>query len=111
MTLVVSLGADRGGLSLKTGLIARLETQWRRAEDVGAYSLDSADDYPDYSEAVVGAVTSGQAERGVLICGNGVGAWIAANKVAGIRACLSHHIYSAHQGVEHEYMNILCLGA
>ncbi len=111
MTLVVALGADHGGLSLKTDLIPWLESQGCRVVDVGADSLDPVDDYPDFAEAVARAVTSGQAERGVLICGSGVGACIAANKVPGVRACLGHDIYSAHQGVEHDDMNILCLGA
>ena len=111
MTLVVALGADHGGFSLKTDLIPWLESQGRRVVDVGAYSLDPDDDYPDFAEGVAHAVTSGRAERGILICGSGVGACIAANKVPGIRACLGHDIYSAHQGVEHDNMNILCLGA
>ncbi len=111
MTLVVALGADHGGLSLKTDLIPWLESLGYRVTDVGAYSLDSADDYPDFAEAVARAVTSDQAGRGILICGSGVGACIAANKVPGIRACLGHDVDSAHQGVEHDNMNILCLGA
>ena len=111
MTLVVALGADHGGLSLKSYLIPWLESLDYNVIDLGADSLDPDDDYPDFAEAVAGAVTSGQAERGILICGSGVGAGIAANKVPGIRACLCHDIYSAHQGVEHDNMNILCLGA
>ena len=111
MNQVVTVGADHGGLSLKTDLIPWLESQGHQTVDVGVYSLDPADDYPDFAEAVARAVTSGQAERGILICGSGVGACIAANKVPGIRACLGHDIYSAHQGVEHDNMNILCLGA
>ena len=111
MSLVVALGADHGGFSLKTDLTPWLESQGYHVTDVGAYSLDPADDYPDFAEAVARAVTLGQAERGILICGSGVGACIAANKVPGIRACLCHDIYSAHQGVEHDKMNILCLGA
>ena len=111
MTLVVALGADHGGLSLKTDLIPWLGSLGFKVTDVGAYSLDPDDDYPDFAEAVAGAVTSGQAERGILICGSGVGAGIAANKVPGIRACLCHDIYSARQGVEHDNMNVLCLGA
>ncbi len=111
MIRVVTLGADHGGLSLKTDLIPWLEALGYRVTDVGAYSLDSADDYPDFAEAVARALTSDQAGRGILICGSGVGACIAANKVPGIRACLGHDVYSAHQGVEHDNMNILCLGA
>ncbi len=111
MNQVVTVGADHGGLSLKTDLIPWLESLDYKVTDVGAQSLDPDDDYPDFAEAVARAVTSDQAERGILICGSGVGACIAANKVPGIRACLCHDIYSAHQGVEHDNMNILCLGA
>ncbi len=111
MIRVVTLGADHGGLSLKTDLIPWLGSQGHQVTDVGAYSLDPADDYPDFAERVARVVTSDQAQRGILICGSGVGACIAANKVPGIRACLGHDVYSAHQGVEHDDMNILCLGA
>ncbi len=111
MNQVVTVGADHGGLSLKTDLIPWLESLGYQVTDVGAYSLDPADDYPDFAERVARAVTSDQAGRGILICGSGVGACIAANKVPGVRACLGHDIYSAHQGVEHDHMNILCLGA
>ncbi len=111
MIQVVVLGADHGGFLLKTDLIPWLVSQGYQVLDVGANSLDPADDYPDFAEAVAHAVTSGRAERGILICGSGVGACIAANKVPGVRACLGHDIYSAHQGVEHDNMNILCLGA
>ncbi len=81
MIQVVTLGADHGGLSLKTDLIPWLESLGYQVTDMGAYSLDPADDYPDFAEAVARAVTSDQAERGILICGSGVGACIAANKV------------------------------
>ncbi len=110
MIQAVTLGADHGGLSLKTDLIPWLESLGYQVTDVGAYSLDPADDYPDFAERVARVVTSDQAGPGILICGSGVGACIAANKVPGIRACLCHDIYSAHQGVEHDNMNILCLG-
>lgn len=106
----VALGADHGGFALKQSLL-----DWLRREhevlDVGAHKMEPADDYPDFAEAVAHAVASGRAERGILICGSGVGACIAANKVAGIRACLCHDTYSAGQGVEHDDMNVLCLGA
>ncbi len=111
MIQVVALGADHGGFSLKADLIPWMEARGHRVVDVGAYSLDPADDYPDFAEGVARAVTSGQAERGILICGSGVGACVAANKVPGVRACLCHDIYSAHQGVEHDDINILCMGA
>jgi ribose 5-phosphate isomerase B len=110
MKLCVALGADHGGYTLKNELFARLQGTYRIL-DAGADKFDPTDDYPDFVIAVTQAVTSGQAERGILICGSGVGATIAANKVPGIRACLCHDTYSAHQGVEHDDMNVLCLGA
>ena len=106
----VALGADHGGFSLKNELSARLRESYE-VLDLGAHTLDSDDDYPDFAEAVSRAVASGQAQRGILLCGSGVGAAIAANKVPGVRACLCHDTYSAHQGVEHDDMNVLCLGA
>ena len=111
MTLRVALGADHGGFSLKTGLLSWLQGQGYEVLDMGAHTLDLADDYPDFSKAVAQAMASGEAQRGILVCGSGVGACIAANKVPGIRACLCHDTYSAHQGVEHDDMNVLCLGA
>jgi ribose 5-phosphate isomerase B len=79
--------------------------------DVGAYEVDPLDDYPDFAEAVARAVVGDEAERGIMICGSGVGAAITANKVRGARASVCHDTYSAHQGVEHDQMNVLCLGA
>ena len=110
MRLRVALGADHGGFLLKNELRERLQRRYE-VLDLGAHTLDPADDYPDFAEAIAQAVASGQAERGIIICGSGVGACIAANKVPGIRACLCHDTYSAHQGVEHDDMNVLCLGA
>ncbi len=110
MPLPVVLGADHGGLALKNELLSRLAGKFE-VRDLGAYVLDNNDDYPDFAYAVAQAVASGTAERGILICGSGVGAAIAANKVPEIRACLCHDTYSAHQGVEHDDMNVLCLGA
>jgi len=106
----VVLGADHGGYSLKNELLARLQGQYSIL-DLGAGKYDPDDDYPDFAEAVAKAVASGKAQRGVLVCGSGVGACIVANKVPGARACLCHDTYSAHQGVEHDDMNVLCLGA
>ena len=106
----VALGADHGGYSLKNELLARLQRQYDIL-DVGAHKYDPDDDYPDFAEAIAKAVASGKAQRGILVCGSGVGACIAANKVPGVRACLCHDTYSAHQGVEHDDMNVLCLGA
>ncbi len=110
MRLRLALGADHGGFTLKNELVTRLRPVYEIL-DLGAYELDPTDDYPDFAVAVAKAVASGQAERGILICGSGVGACIAANKVPGTRACLCHDTYSAHQGVEHDDMNVLCLGA
>ena len=110
MSVHVAVGADHGGLSLKNELAAWLSHE-HEVMDVGAHTLDPDDDYPDFAESVAYAVSSGQVQRGILICGSGVGACIAANKVPGVRACLCHDIYSAHQGVEHDDMNVLCLGA
>ncbi len=110
MKLWVAIGADHGGFALKNDLVTRLSNRFD-VLDLGAHQFDLDDDYPDVTEKVTGAVTSGKAQRGVLVCGSGVGACIAANKVPGIRACLCHDTYSAHQGVEHDDMNVLCLGA
>lgn len=110
MKLRVALGADHGGFSLKKELVTRLHEKCE-VLDLGAHTFDRGDDYPDFALAVAQAVASGQAQRGIVVCGSGVGACIAANKVKGVRACLCHDTYSAHQGVEHDDMNILCLGA
>lgn len=107
----VGMGADHEGFHLKNELLAWLQRQGYDVMDLGAHSLDPADDYPDFAEAVADAVVSGGAWRGILVCGSGIGACIAANKVPGIRACLCHDTYSARQGVEHDAMNVLCLGA
>lgn len=111
VTLRVALGADHGGFPLKVELLPWLEGQGYEVVDLGAHVLDPADDYPDFAEAIARVVASGQAQRGILVCGSGVGASIAANKVPGIRAGVCHDTYSAHQGVEHDDMNVLCLGA
>jgi ribose 5-phosphate isomerase B len=110
MALRVALAADHGGFVLKTGLIPWLESQNYEILDLGAEIFNSNDDYPDFAEDIAEAIVTGKSERGILVCGSGVGASIAANKVPGVRACLCHDTYSAHQGVEHDNMNILCLG-
>ena len=110
MKLRVALGADHGGFALKNDLFTRLRNTYQML-DMGAHTLDPADDYPDSSVTVARAVASGKAQRGIIICGSGIGACIVANKVAGIRAGLCHDTYSARQGVEHDDMNVLCLGA
>jgi ribose 5-phosphate isomerase B len=111
MTLRVAMGADHGGFSLKAELTPWLRENGYEVLDMGAEKFLPDDDYPDYAQAIAGAVASGKAQRGIFICGSGIGACIAANKIPGVRACLCHDTYSAHQGVEHDDMNILCLGA
>ena len=106
----VAVGADHAGFSLKQDLVEYLEGLKYDVLDLGTDSADPVD-YPDYAEAVGRAVVEGDAERGLLVCGSGVGASVAANKIAGIRAGLCHDAYSAHQGVEHDDMNVLVLGA
>jgi RpiB/LacA/LacB family sugar-phosphate isomerase len=108
MRLVV--GADHAGFALKQEIAESLRRAGHEVLDVGTFSPSEPDDYPDFSEAVGRAVVDGRAERGVLICGSGVGASVAANKVKGVRAAVCHDGYSAHQGVEHDDMNVLVLG-
>ena len=107
----VVFGADHGGFELKKYLVETFKKDGFEIIDVGNLNFDPKDDYPDYAIKVAEAVASGQAERGVIICGSGVGACIVANKIKGIRSCLCHDTYSAHQGVEHDAMNVLSLGA
>jgi ribose 5-phosphate isomerase B len=106
----IALGSDHAGFEMKGTLAKHLGGLDHQVVDVGTYSADPVD-YPDFAEAVGKAVLEGRADRGVLICGSGVGASVAANKVRGIRAGLCHDTYSAHQGVEHDDMNVLVLGA
>lgn len=105
----LAIGADHAGYDLKQALIPYLNDLGHEVADLGTHGTASVD-YPDYAEAVGKAVLKGKAERGILICGSGVGASIAANKMSGIRAGLTHDTYSAHQGVEHDDMNVLVLG-
>jgi ribose 5-phosphate isomerase B len=107
----VAIGADHGGYELKEELSALLSAAGHEVVDVGAHTMDSSDDYPDFAAAVAKAVASKDAERGIMVCGSGVGASVASNKVKGARASVCHDTYSAHQGVEHDDMNVLCLGA
>ena len=106
----IVLGADHAGFELKQNLAAFVRGLGHEVLDVGTDSA-AAVDYPDFAEKVGLAIRDGQAERGILICGSGVGASIAANKMSGVRAGLSHDCYSAHQGVEHDAMNVLILGS
>lgn len=107
----LAVGADHAGYELKELLIPWLQSAGHQVVDLGAYRMDPEDDYPDFAKAVAEKVRSGAAERGILVCGSGVGASITANKFPGIRACICHDTYTAHQGVEHDDMNVLCLGA
>lgn len=107
----IAIGTDHGGFPLKADMAALLSQLGHEVVDVGAHTLDPSDDYPDFARAVGQAVQRGVAERGIIICGSGVGACIAANKLRGVRAGVCHDTYSAHQGVEHDNMNVLCLGA
>ena len=111
MTRRLVLGADHGGFSLKAELIPWLRDLGYDIEDKGAHTFDPADDYPDFAEAVARAVSSNEGVRGIVICGSGVGASVTANKIPGVRAGICHDTYSARQGVEHDDMNVLCLGA
>jgi ribose 5-phosphate isomerase B len=105
----VVLGADHAGFALKQEIADDLRRRGHDVLDVGTNSTEPVD-YPDSAEAVGRAVTDGRAERGVLVCGSGVGASVAANKLPGVRAAVCHDAYSAHQGVEHDDMNVLVLG-
>ncbi len=107
----IALGTDHAGFELREKVARVLADLGHDVEDVGAHSYDPEDDYPDFARLVAEAVAAGAAERGVLVCGSGVGASVAANKVAGVRAAMCHDTYSAHQGVEHDDMNVLCMGA
>ncbi|HET9726416.1 MAG TPA: ribose 5-phosphate isomerase B [Gemmatimonadales bacterium] len=106
----VAVGADHAGYELKQELVPWLRSIGYEVTDLGTNSIEPVD-YPDVATVVAAAVLSGRAERGVLICGSGVGASVAANKLPGIRAGLCHDSYSAHQGVEHDDMNVLALGS
>jgi len=106
----VGIAADHGGFQMKTELSASLRAAGYELEDFGAHRFDSADDYPDFIIPLARAVAAAQVERGLALCGSGVGASVAANKVPGVRAGLIHDVFSAHQGVEDDDMNVLCLG-
>ncbi len=106
----VAIGSDHAGVELKKILTEYLSEEGHEIMNVGT-DTSAPVDYPDYAEKVGDAVLNGGAERGILICGSGVGASVAANKIPGVRAGLSHDVYSAHQGVEHDNMNVLVLGS
>jgi ribose 5-phosphate isomerase B len=106
----IALAADHAGYLLKNELKSRLSEQGHEVTDLGTNSAASTD-YPDSAEAVATAILGGRAERGIIVCGSGAGVSIAANKFPGIRAAVCHDTYTAHQAVEHDDMNVLCLGA
>lgn len=108
--LRVAIGGDHAGFLLKQELVPWLTNHVVELIDCGAHDAE-ASDFPDFAVAVGNAVLSGQADRGLLVCGSGVGVSVAANKMVGIRASLCHDTYSARQGVEHDDMNVLCIGA
>jgi ribose 5-phosphate isomerase B len=107
----IVLAADHGGFSLKQMLLPLLQGDGHKVTDLGASEFLQDDDYPDYAEKLAKEINSGNARRGILICGSGAGACIAINKIPGIRASVCHDTYSAHQAVEDDNMNVLCLGA
>jgi len=106
----ISIGSDHAGFPLKQEVIAHLRGEGHEVVDLGTNNTDPVD-YPDYAEAVGKSILDGTVKRAILICGSGVGASVAANKIPGVRAGLCHDGYSAHQGVEHDDMNVLVLGA
>ncbi|MGV3484078.1 MAG: ribose 5-phosphate isomerase B [Planctomycetaceae bacterium] len=106
----VAVGGDHAGFPLKKMVVDLLDRQVEKLIDCGAHD-ESSSDYPDFAAAVAREILSGKADRGILICGSGVGVSVAANKIKGIRASICHDTYSGHQGVEHDDMNVLCIGA
>jgi ribose 5-phosphate isomerase B len=109
----IAFAADHAGAALKDELIRRLTASGSGHDliDLGGDGSDPTDDYPDFARRIGEAIVTGMADRGILVCGSGVGASVAANKIRGIRAAVCHDTYSAHQGVEHDDMNVLTLGA
>ena len=106
----VGIATDHGGFGLKQELVAQLRGAGHELADFGAHELKTNDDYPDYVTLLAKAVASGAVQRGIAICGSGVGASVCANKIRGVRAALIHDHFSARQGVEDDHMNILCMG-
>ncbi|MBA31641.1 MAG: ribose 5-phosphate isomerase B [Chloroflexi bacterium] len=107
----IAVGFDHGGFPLKKNILEIISTMGHEALDMGAYENDPNDDFPDFAAPVAKAVQSDAAQKGIIVCGSGVGANIVANKFKGVRAGLCHDTYSASQGVKHDDMNVLCLGA
>jgi ribose 5-phosphate isomerase B len=110
MSEVIPIAADHAGFEMKRDLAGKLAKDGHEVLDLGAHSA-AAVDYPDYAEAVADVLRDGQAERGIIVCGSGAGVSIAASKFPGIRAAVVHDVYTAHQAVEHDDMNVLCIGA
>lgn len=108
--MIVAVGADHGGFILKTNIVEFLKMLGHEVHDLGAFS-EKPSDYPDYARVVSQEILSKKAVRGILICGSGVGICVAANKFPGIRAAICHDTFSAHQGIEDDNINVLCLGA
>lgn len=106
----IGIAADHGGYTLKESIKSWLISLGYEVKDFGAYALDNADDFPDFVIPLAKSVASGESERGIAVCGSGVGASIAANKIHGVRAALIVDAFSAHQGVEDDDMNMICLG-
>mgnify|MGYP001173436489 CR=1 FL=1 len=106
----IAIAGDHAGFEMKALLIPWLQSIGHQVEDLGAHQLDPEDDYPDFAFLVAESVQAGKVERGIVVCGSGVGASVAANKVPGVRACLCHDTYTGRQGVEHDDLNVLCLG-
>lgn len=106
----IGIAADHGGYELKEALGDFLKSKGHEVQDFGAFGLDSTDDYPDFVIPLARSIVSGEVERGIAVCGSGVGASVAANKIAGVRAALINDHFSAHQGVEDDNLNMLCLG-
>ena len=106
----IVVGSDHAGWPLKHSVVECIQSLGHDVRDVGSYDAQPVD-FPDIARALAAAVTSGEASRGIMVCGTGVGACIAANKVSGIRAAVCHDVHSAHQCVEHDDVNVICLGA
>lgn len=107
----IAIAADHAGLPLKETVIEYCRSLGHEVVDLGAHEFDKDDDYPDFARYIGQAIQHEQVQRGILLCGSGVGASIAASKHKGVRAGVCHDVYSAHQGVEHDDMNVLCLGS
>ena len=107
----IAIAGDHAGFTLKKNMLPWIVSLGHEVNHLGAFSIDPDDDYPDFAFLVAKEISSGKADKGIIICGSGVGACITANKIQGVRAAISHDLYSSHQGVEHDDMNVLCLGS